>query len=133
MKRMMHLAAIAAIVGGCTVNVRGPEHALIPDGEQVVVTLAAGNQREGELIEVTDDRLILKENDRFVAVGLPEVRKVEIVRYALPVEKGWRDKLRLYSRYPQGLTPGQRRSLLEGAGQKGFPESPVPPENPPGT
>jgi len=48
------------------------------------------------------------------------MRQVLLSRYSLSLSGDWQNKLPLYSRYPQGLTDGQRRQLLAEAGQNDF-------------
>lgn len=40
--------------------------------------------------------------------------------FGMPLKPGETESLRLYCRYPQGLTPAQCRSLLDGHGQNDF-------------
>lgn len=128
MKRRLLLAAVIPVLAACTVSVVGPKQVLIPDGETVAVTLAYGATREGELLAVTDTELILNEQGRLVAVGLPTLHKVLVVRYENTVDGEWKEKLSLYCRYPQGLAEEQWHQLLTRAGQVDFvrPASPFP-------
>jgi hypothetical protein len=120
MKRRLLLAAIIPLLAACTVSVIGPKQVLIPDGETVAVTLASGATREGELLAVTGTELILNEQGRLVAVGLPALSKVLVVRYEKTVDGEWTEKLSLFCRYPQGLAEEQWHQLLTGAGQGDF-------------
>jgi hypothetical protein len=128
MKRRLLLAAVIPVLAACTVSVIGPKQVLIPDGETVAVTLAYGATREGELLAVTGTELILNEQGRLVAVGLPALSKVLVVRYENTVDGEWTEKLSLYCRYPQGLAEEQWHQLLTEAGQGDFvrPASPFP-------
>jgi hypothetical protein len=120
MKRRLLLAAVIPVLAACTVSVIGPKQVLIPDGETVAVTLAYGATREGELLAVTGTELILNEQGRLVAVGLPTLHKVLVVRYENTVDGEWTEKLSLYCRYPQGLAEEQWHQLLTEAGQGDF-------------
>ena len=128
MKQRLLLAAVIPVLAACTVSVIGPKQVLIPDGETVAVTLAYGATREGELLAVTGTELILNEQGRLVAVGLPALSKVLVVRYENTVDGEWTEKLSLYCRYPQGLAEEQWHQLLTEAGQGDFvrPASPFP-------
>jgi len=121
MRRILFFVAIILVLAACwTVSVEGPRQVLIPDGERVKVSLASGVVREGELLAVTAMELVLQEHGRLMAVGIPTVRNVLIIRYEVTVTDEWKEKLSLYSRYPQGLSGEQWQRLLREAGQKDF-------------
>jgi len=120
MKRALLLALVIPVLAACTVSVIGPKQILTPDGETVAVTTASDTTQEGELLAVTDTKLILKEQGKLVALGFPMVKKVLVTRYERIVEGKWREQLALYSRYPQGLSDEQWHQLLAEAGQEDF-------------
>ena len=118
MRRVLYAAAVVLLLAACEAHVRGPENmALTPEGEPVVVTVAGGETREGELVEVAGTSLILKERGRYVGVDLSTVQRVQVTRYSLSLDGSF-SELPPYSRYPQGLTTEQRDRLLEESGQK---------------
>lgn len=118
MRRVLYATAVVLLLAACEAHVRGPENAVLtPEGEPVVVTVAVGETREGELVEVAGTYLILKERGRYVGVDLSTVQRVQVTRYSLSLD-GSLSELPPYSRYPQGLTTEQRDRLLEESGQK---------------
>jgi hypothetical protein len=120
MKRALLSAVAISVLAACTVSVIGPKQILTPDGETIAVTMTSGTTQEGELLAVTDTKLILKEQGKLVALGFPMLKKVLVTRYERTVEGEWREQLSLYSRYPQGLADEQWHQLLAEAGQQDF-------------
>ncbi len=120
MRRTRCATAMILLLGACSVSVTGPREVLTERGEPVVVALRSDATLEGELLAVGDAELILKEQQTLVAVAMPMVREVSVVRYELTVSENLQKTLSLYSRYPQGLSDEQWRLLLREAGQEGF-------------
>lgn len=120
MKQLILLSLSVITISACTVHVAGPENPLIAKGEPVVVTPMTGDPVEGELLEVTESEIITSDNGKLFLIPWSKIVKVKIERYKKTVNNNWKEKLILYSRYPQGLSGGQRQQLLEDAGQENF-------------
>lgn len=120
MRRVLCATATMLFLGACTVSVTGPKEVLMAGGEPVTVALRSEATLEGELLAVRDTDLVLKEQQTLVAVAIPAVRDVSVVRYELTVREHLKETLSLYSRYPQGLSDEQWRLLLREAGQDEF-------------
>lgn len=112
------LAALACQLGG-RVNKFAP--AKQPAGVAVTVWLRGGGTGEGELLAVQDTALVVLAQD---TVTLVPYRVLQAGRFAqvgelteLPPTHDFAGKLRLVSRYPQGLTPEMLARLLAAYGQ----------------
>lgn len=120
MKQLILLSLFLITISACTVHVAGPENPLISNGEPVVVTLTTGSPTEGELLEVTGAEIITSDNGKLFLIPFSKIATVKIERYKKTIKNNLREELTLYSRYPQGLSDGQRQQLLREAGQDDF-------------
>lgn len=120
MKRLIVLSLFLVTISSCTVHVSGPENPLIAKGEPVAVIPKTGGSVKGELVEVTEFNIITSDNGKLCLIPLSKIAKVKIERYKKTVKNNLKEELTLYSRYPQGLSDGQRQQLLKEAGQEGF-------------
>jgi hypothetical protein len=117
--RVLAALLVAAVLGGCTRHYGGPVRVLKPEGETVTLAPAKGFSVTGEFLGFRGDRLVVLSGGRLVEVTLPEDAEVKVEGYS-SVERGERDKLRLYARYPQGLGQESWDELLRRQGQSSF-------------
>lgn len=108
---------------GCTVGTTSSrfQPARGPAGADLHLTLAGGRTVAGELLGFSSNDLLVLERSRLfrVSVGaLRELRgpKVKFRGSDLPADT--RERLRLISRYPQGVSPELERQLLQAYGQE---------------
>lgn len=92
----------------------------------MVLTLSEGRTLRGELLAVEDSTLLLA-----VEGSLHRVPLRAVVRGAAPrlgftdrLEPGTRERLRLISRYPQGVSPDLERRLLQAYGREAVTPAP---------
>lgn len=117
------LLAAAAALTGCIIPLSLTEWRLGPEGETVKVASAPGRSLSGELLGMRGERLVVLSGGRLVELTLPADAEVEVEGYPA-VKVGEREKLRLYARYPQGLSDELWGELLRHQGQSSF--DPVP-------
>lgn len=120
--RLQWIVAAAAITAGC---IHGPRldrlnYAYSVQGARVRV--AAPVERTGELVAVTDDGLLLSEHrtNRLVLVANSAVRRLNVEglgNVRVPLAGQSRDRVRLVSRHPYGVTAEMMAALLERHGQ----------------
>jgi hypothetical protein len=114
------LPAVVAL--GCAVGTTANKYppALGPAGAYIRLSLRRGPDVKGELLAVGQDALLVLRaqplEQRLVRVPIEALDGMEApgVRYGgsgLPAER--RERLRLISRYPQGVAPELERRLLE--------------------
>ncbi len=128
MKRLtglLTLVVVACLATGCNLGMtaRAYPPAQGPKGVIMRVRTAQG-QLSGELIEVRDAGIVLADQKLrllpYTTILSSEADKTE-ARYAIShgtaPKPGVRERLRLLSRFPQGLTPELVRQLLESYGQ----------------
>jgi hypothetical protein len=130
MKSLCLILLSIGLLTACTSTV----DVLKPEGETVTLTLTSGRTYEGELLTVDATRLLFGYQGGLYAVALAEVRKVYVhgyrsfpvplgepkVHFSSPFNKKELKKLRLYCRYPQGLTSDQAQQLLQHYKQDDF-------------
>jgi hypothetical protein len=104
------------------VNTKKFRPALGPQGVEAIVETDPGEERRGELLEVRENGLLLATPRAILLVPYEAARSARFVdvnirlsrRAPTPEEF---DRLRLLSRFPQGLDPVLLRQLLEARGQ----------------
>jgi predicted Zn-dependent protease len=91
-----------------------------PDGVTVQIQTNAGTL-SGELIEVSDSRVIVLSGNTLRGIPYSAIAKSRVNQTNISIDARniapRRDRLRLLSRYPQGLTPEMLRALLNAYGQ----------------
>ncbi len=118
-------ALVVMAAGGCTFGTR-PSHfrpAQQPQGVEIVMDLESGAHLTAEVLSVRDSALVVSAPDGVTMVrlrdivrgSLPDLRLV-IGRHAPPNVLTLK-RIRLNSRFPQGLTDDQLQRLLEAYGQ----------------
>lgn len=94
-----------------------------PRGLSTTLTTSSGEALEGELLEVRETGLLVGTERSIVYVPYSATRSVRFRDIGLTLGDGrppsvaQRDRLRLLSRFPQGLSPPLLRQLLEARGQ----------------
>jgi hypothetical protein len=116
---------LALVALSCTFgqSVLKYEPAHSPRGVTARITTASDRPLVGELIEVRDAGLVVGNEAVIALVPYAVVKRAAFVQTRLSLEAGQapdrstREKLRLLSRFPQGLSPALLQELLEAHGQ----------------
>lgn len=89
-------------------------------GSEIELLLLDGRAVKGELITLDADGFLVLEPARLVRVAAAAARSGSAYKtdFDLPLSDEARERLRLMSRYPQGLPPGVERALLDAYGWK---------------
>jgi len=122
MRRLAGLTALALV--GCHVGTRASSFApaIDPEGVSAQIVTHAGTF-EAELLAVSDTALLLLRNRTVVLASYAVIREATFQQVSEAVERGvapdsaTRKRLRLISRFPQGVSREQLRALLAAYGQ----------------
>ena len=113
------------LLGGCIRIGAGTEDvgpAQGPHGARVLLATGSGTV-EGELLAVRDDGMVVLAAPRVVRVPFEAVREETVVEQVVRLRPGTippaadRERLRLLSRFPQGIPPDYLATLLRRAEQ----------------
>jgi len=120
------LAALILLTA-CSVGTTGRNYAPAkgPAGATVSLELTGQPTMRGELLAVEPGSLLMLEGRQLVRVAIPLIRsgKAPKVSFAGPtLNDQLHERLRLISRYPQGVSPGLEARLLEAYGLTGIRE-----------
>ena len=112
------LASVACHLGGRVDRFAPAKH---PDGVAATLWLRGGGMGQGELLAVQDTAFVILDRD---TVTLVPYRALKAGRFSqvgdlidLPPGQNERSRLRLLSRFPQGLLPDLLAGLLAAYGQ----------------
>ena len=113
------LAGLLLLLGACYVGPSlkryAPAHA--PAGATVALGLPEDRKVGGELLAVKDSTLLLLEERQLVRVDIAAIRSLRGPSISTRVMgDAARERLRLISRYPQGVSPDLEASLLQAYG-----------------
>jgi hypothetical protein len=125
MKRSCLIVAALALLPACTV---GPSTATFRPAHQpagIEAKLTVGNRAPitSELLEVQPTALLVRNGREVILVPLAAIRSASFPQAFVmfdgrnPFDADSRERLRLLSRYPQGLSPELLKSLLQAYGQ----------------
>ena len=139
MRTILAVMSIACLSSACTIGMSTREFKLAgsPHGVRTAVS-TAGGEFEGELIEVRDASVVILEDG--ASAGGPGVRAQRLrmtpfsairlakfeqrpalrLRDGKPPSAAMRERLRLVSRFPYGMSPAVERDLLKAYGQDSF-------------
>ena len=139
MRTILAVTSIACLLSACTIGMSTSEFkpSRSPHGVRTTVSTAGGDF-EGELIEVRDASVVILEDG--AAGGGPGVRAQRLrmapfssirlatfeqrprlqLRDGQPPSAETRERLRLVSRFPYGMSPAVERDLLKAYGQDAF-------------
>jgi hypothetical protein len=117
--------ALTLIVAGCYFGQTAArfEPALGPRGVSTTITTQVGKSVTGELLEVGDEGLRVDTAEGVALVPYAILRDGAFAQTGIRIQGGHapgastREKLRLLSRFPQGLSPALLKTLLEAHGQ----------------
>jgi len=118
-------------VMGTTTNKYQPAQG--PAGAEIHLTLAEGRTVTGELLSIDSGVLLVLERSQVlergqllrVSVGaLRDLRAPKVNYHGSDLPAATRERLRLISRYPQGVSPELERQLLQAYGQEAVVEVP---------
>jgi len=123
-RRAIVPAAAALLLAGCYFGQTAAkfEPALGPRGVSTTITTPSKNVI-GELIEVGDEGLLVDTAQGVALVPYAIIRDGAFAQTGIRIQGGHapsvstREKLRLLSRFPQGLSPALLKTLLEAHGQ----------------
>jgi hypothetical protein len=118
---------LAGISAACSIGtrVKGFQPALRPEGVTATLHLAAG-QVEAEVLAIDDTALIVRRFQDSLPVAVVRFRAIREAAFrqvgatmagGRPPRSVDRERIRLVSRFPQGLTPELLQSLLAAYGQ----------------
>jgi hypothetical protein len=110
------LGALACSIGG---SVAGWKPATEAAGATIELDLGGSDRVWGELLTIDSVGFLVLEPGRLVRVGFEAVREGTAYKTSFdkpPISADTRDRLRLMSRYPQGLPPGVEQALLRAYG-----------------
>ncbi|HYO47336.1 MAG TPA: hypothetical protein VEY33_11695 [Gemmatimonadota bacterium] len=112
------------LVQGCTFGTRESSFTR-PGGEEVTVSLGDNHEVTGELLAARREGLLLRTTgvfeipwDEIESTSFDRLRDVRWPERSIPNSQTL-EKLRLVSRFPQGLDEAMTRRLLEAYGQEG--------------
>lgn len=112
------LSLMGFVFGGCRTGTGDYRHATDPAGVSVQLDLGPGQTAGGELLEVQEGGLLLAHPRELIVFPFARIRRAEFAQFddltltgAAPTA-AQRERLRLLSRFPQGLTPALRTALL---------------------
>jgi hypothetical protein len=120
--RLRSLAGLTLLLTGCVVGTSAKSYqpAQEPEGAAIELKLDGGHAVEGELLAVQWDSLLVREGSRFVRVPIARLTRTRgpKLNYSKPgLTADLRERLRLISRYPQGVTAELEQRLLAAYGQ----------------
>jgi hypothetical protein len=119
--------AIVLLAAGCRLGTTVPKFvpAVAPEGVRATLVLGTGRV-VGELLAVTDSALVVRRYTATPPIALvpyKAIHRSSFHQVGAALEGGHppraeaREKLRLVSRFPQGLSPDLMQRLLSGYGQ----------------
>jgi hypothetical protein len=124
--RRVVLSALVLAAAACTV---GPSAAKFlpatdPRGIAARVVTRDGVIIQGELLELRDHEMLVAEEKAIYLISLDAIRSADFdqadigFRYWRPPDPSTQKRLRLLSRFPQGLSPQLLQVLLDARGQR---------------
>ncbi|MFN2383940.1 MAG: hypothetical protein ABR559_06715 [Gemmatimonadota bacterium] len=131
MRRAVRFAACLGLLGvvlaACRTGEGEYRQAKQPGGVTVQLDLGAGRTASGELLEVGDGGLLLvRPNWEFMRFPYGVIQRARFAQFedltltgSVPTA-AQRERLRLLSRFPQGLTPDLKAALLATRNQPDF-------------
>ncbi len=117
------VSVLAALVAACSMGPKVANWAPATQAQGAEIRLELGGARKvaGELLAVDSTQFLVRETGRIVRVSFAAVRSGEA--HQTQIEAGvpgreLRRRLRLMSRYPQGVAPELEQQLLQAYGQE---------------
>lgn len=121
MRACPHRLTVLLLLAACSVGTTGRNYKPAKGPAGAIVVLELSNQRRvsGELLAVDPASLLVLQERQLVRVAMPLIQsgkapKVSFTGPTLTPET--RERLRLISRYPQGVSPALQTRLLEAYG-----------------
>jgi hypothetical protein len=109
------------VATACTVGTHARNYAPArgPAGAMVNLQLTDKSRSTGELLAVETGALLLLSNNQLIRVPLASVRRGSAPKVSFngSLRADKRERLRLISRYPQGVSPSLEGELLRAYGQ----------------
>ncbi len=126
MERLHGRIAVLILLTACSVGTSGRKYAPAkgPAGATVTLELTGQRKLSGELLAVEESSLLVLENREMVRVPVPLISsgKAPGVSFNGNTFSQVRERLRLISRFPQGVSPSLEARLLEAYAQTGVRE-----------
>lgn len=107
------------LLAACSIGPSGKSYAPAkgPAGAAVEIRLHGNRELGGELLAVEDSTLLLVENRQLIRVEIPAIQSIRAPRISTrQLDQPMRGRLRLISRYPQGVSPDLEARLLQAYG-----------------
>lgn len=103
------------LLAACSIGPSGKSYppAKGPAGAAVEIELHRNGGIGGELLAVEDTTLLLVQNRQLIRLAIPAVKSLRGPRISTgQLDEPMRERLRLISRYPQGVSPDLEARLL---------------------
>jgi hypothetical protein len=111
--------AALLLLTACTVGTTGRNYAPAkgPAGASVTLGLSGNREIGGELLAVEGAGLLLLENRQLIRVDFGAIKSLRVPKISTrDLDQTMRERLRLISRYPQGVSPELEERLLQAYG-----------------
>jgi hypothetical protein len=130
------LLALLPVLAGCAVGTNASKFrpARGPDGAPISIGYGNHQALSGELIAVLDSAMIVRLDSLFYLIPVRMVKRADVMAPGARAglrrgrwSPGMQERLRLLSRFPQGLSPALQQQLLDAYGQtamRALPSSP---------
>lgn len=125
MRASLRPLAALLLLAACSVGTTGRSYAPAkgPAGATVTLDLTGKRTVSGELLAVEETTLLVLQQRQLIRVGVPLIESGKAPKVSFT---GWtdatRERLRLISRYPQGVSPELEARLVEAYGVTGIRE-----------
>jgi len=119
MKITRRCLVLSLLLAACSIGPSGKSYppAKGPAGAAVEIELHRNRGIGGELLAVEDTTLLLVENRQLIRVAIPAVKSLRGPRISTrQLDEPMRQRLRLISRYPQGVSAELEARLLQAYG-----------------
>lgn len=110
------------LLAGCSVGTKAKNYAPAqgPAGATVQLELAGKKALTGELLAVEESTLLVMAGGELIRVSVPSIQSGKAPKLSFTgttLKNDVRNRLRLISRYPQGVSPELESRLLQAYGQ----------------
>ena len=119
MRTTVRWLVLPLLLAACSIGPSGKSYgpAKGPAGAAVEIELHRNGGIGGELLAVEDTTLMLVQNRQLIRVAIPAVKSLRGPRISTrQLDEPMRRRLRLISRYPQGVSPDLEARLLRAYG-----------------
>ena len=121
MRSLLAVGSCLLVIAACTVGTHARNYgpARGPAGAMVNLRMVDKSRSTGELLAVEDSALLVLRDSQLVRVPLSQVRSGSAPKVSFDgrLRGDRRERLRLISRYPQGVSPELEQRLRQAYGQ----------------